>query len=447
MNELIHKRNWNSKVFDTGSIDEKERPIYAAKIQEGMHDINPDGTFDEINTWFESAEDADETDRVKRTRCGRISISNKLDTAKDSIKILTKNDNGIRLKLQGYKTYGPKFDDLRSCYYTTNEGYILRYYPHYKGVNLVIEIPNPQTSANVFKFVCREIGCSYTYEETDKGIRCISSTGEDDIFIAASYVVDAAGDYGPISVRLGGVDENGNQIIKKIIGPVWLGNAIGPVLADPDVTIIDGVDGGVVEDANLGSFAPDENQGLRDFIGLQRYAVDNHMTFTIKADLTPYPGVTIISGSWELDFYQVDNTCTVDTYKVLLDWNEGTGNPSAPANAGEVTWNSNLHGTSTWNTGGCQGSGTDHEAIAESNYSLTATGSGQILSLTAATIQGWIDSSSTNHGTITMTDDIPALKLIRIRSSQAITGSKPILNFKYTEGVIGFPFFFGAGHY
>ena len=233
MDELIHKRDWNSKRFDTGRTrilaDKREVPIYGELLQNGLHDENPDGSFDEVNTLFEDADDGDETDRVKRTRCGGISISNKLDQSKDSIKILTKNGNGIRLKLKGYKTYGPHFDDLKSCYYTTNEGYILRYYPHYKGVNLVIEIPNPQTSANVFRFICREIGCDYTYEETSDGIRCISSTGVDDIHIASSVVTDANGDYGPVNIKLGELTAEGYQILRKVIGPIWLGNAIGPV--------------------------------------------------------------------------------------------------------------------------------------------------------------------------------------------------------------------------
>jgi len=448
MIELIHKRKWDSKVFDTGTtklVDGIEKPIYGTKLQNGLHDIEPDGSFVDINTWFQPYAVGVSTDRVIRNRCGEVRASDTASESKDLAKVKTKNLCGVSLKLKGYRTYGPKFDDLKSTYYTTNDGITLKYYPNYKGVNIVIVINNPQTAANVYRFSIQEYGCSYTYEKIEGGIKCISSTGKDDIYIKALYVKDANDDYGVVDIDLDGV-ESGRQIIKKTIAPVWLGNAVGPVELDPSVTIEDGVGGGVIEDANLGSFSPDQNQGLRDFIGVQRYAVDNHMTYSAKANLTAYSGVTVISGSWEVDFFQVDNACTLDTYKILLDWNEGIGNPSSPANPGEVTWNSNLHGTSTWNTGGCQGSGTDHEATAESNYSLTATGSGQILSLTASTIQGWIDSASTNHGTITMTDDIPALKLIRARSSQAVTGNKLRFSFEYTEGNF-IPFFFDAGHY
>lgn len=231
MIELIHKRTWDSKTFDTERFNEDERPIYGAKLQKGLHDENPDGSYDECNILFETADDGDETDRIKRTRCGRISISNKLDTSKDSIKILTKNGNGVRLKLRGYKTYGPHFDNLKSCYYTTDEGIILRYYPHYKGVKLVIEIPNPKTSTNVFRFVVNEIGCNYTYEDTVRGIKCISSTGEDDIYLGSSPAEDGNGDIINVALSLGGLTAQGKQLIRKAIPPVWLGNAAAPVRA------------------------------------------------------------------------------------------------------------------------------------------------------------------------------------------------------------------------
>ncbi len=233
MKELISKRGWDSKRFDTGKIfvdkDNKEIPVYGERLQNGLHDIEPDGSFVEVDTLFMPADDGDETDRVKRTRCGRLSISNKLDTAKDSIKVLTKNGNGIRLKLRGYKTYGPHFDDLKSCYYTTDEGYILRYYPHYKGIKLVIEIPNPTTATNVFRFVVNEIGCTYTYQETVRGIRCISSTGEDNIYLGNSIAEDGNGDTKKVTLKLGELTAQGKQLILKVIPPVWLGNATTPV--------------------------------------------------------------------------------------------------------------------------------------------------------------------------------------------------------------------------
>ena len=42
MVEIIHKRGWDSKVFDTGRVQVKEgelaRSIYSAKLQNGLHD-------------------------------------------------------------------------------------------------------------------------------------------------------------------------------------------------------------------------------------------------------------------------------------------------------------------------------------------------------------------------------------------------------------------------
>jgi len=448
MIELTHRRKWNSKLFDTGrtqlDIDGiTEHIIYGTKIQDGLHDIEPDGSFVEINTLFEQVNDSDETNKVRRTRCGRISISNKLDQSKDRIKILTKNGNGITLKLKGYKTYGPHFDNLKSCYYTTDEGYILRYYPHYKGVRLVIEIPNPQTSMNIFRFVCREIGCNYTYEETDNGIRCVSETGKDDIFIEASYVVDSNRDYGTISVKLGGLTPGGHQIIRKVIDPIWLGSAIGPVLADPNVTIDDST--GTLEDTYIDVFNPTFNFGAQTFIGFKDYAAGEKISTLVYVDLSGEPGGTVITSRFGFDIYLQSLTVNWQSFKVLTSWGEGNKTSSA-AGAGESSWNTSESPT-TWNTAGCKGSGTDRASSSDSTGSITTTSSDYQVTVAAATTQDWLDNAANNKGFLIEGQGGDASGSFAFaRSSESGVGNIPYFYYEYVAGNY-IPFFFDGGYY
>lgn len=437
MIELIHKRNWDSKVFDTGRIDDKERPIYGTKIQNGLHDIEPDGSFVECNPLLQPSSKGVSTDEAIRTRCGEVRISDTNHESKQLAKVKSKDLEGISLKLKGIRTYGPSLPTLKEAVYSTNDGVTVRQFPNYKGINIVLEIANPQTASNVYEFTIKEYGCDYTYEEINGDIKCISSSGKSDIWIKALYAVDANGDYGSVSMRLGGVTAEGYQIVEKTINPIWLGNAVGPVEIDPSVTIDD--DSGTLEDNMLIDSGPDDNYG-----GFSQLQVEDNRNTLMKVDLSAYSGITVSSAKFGIDIYDFTSSKTIGWYKVLLSWVEGTS--SGAIESGTSCWNYREYNTLSWNTGGCRGAGSDRNATAEGTSDITANNSDYPLDLTTATVQDWIDNISNNHG-ICIDWISGGTTPSRFRSSEATLGNKPYFYMEYTSAANGFPFFFDAGHY
>jgi hypothetical protein len=430
LQEIISKRKWDSKLFDTGRIDEKERPIYGTKIQNGLHDIEPDGSFVDVNTWFQPYAVGVSTDKVIRNRCGEVRVSDTASESKDLAKVKTKNLCGVSLKLKGYKTYGPHFDDLKSTYYTTDNGITLKYYPNYNGVNIVIVINNPQTAANVYRFSIQEYGCSYTYEKVEGGIKCISSTGKDDIYIKALYVKDANDDYGAVDIDLDGV-ENGRQIIKKTIAPVWLGNAVGPVESDPSVTIDD--DSGTFEDANISSVPAQLDYNWGGQIFNQMYngvlAFSNNALYYV--DLSTYAGATITSAKYTFNcIARSGATFTVTVNPVLRQWGEGNKSGSS-ASVGECSGNSARDSEESWTGVICTGSGTDYNATAAATFTSPASTGSFDVTLTNASVQAKIDG--TNYGDVFRVPLTNTGAYFRVDSSESV-GTKPSFYMEYTEG-------------
>lgn len=407
-----------------------------------MHDIEPNGSFVEVNKSFQPYIIGVSTDRITRNRCGSVRVSDTGSDSKDLAKIKTKNDCGISLKLKGHKTSGPHFDTLNEVYYTTDDGITLRYIPHYKGVNIVIEIANPSTALNVYRFTLKEYGCDYTYEDTPDGIHCISSTGVDDVFIKATYVVAGDGDYGIISVCKGEI-VNGYQEIIKTISPVWLGNAVAPVKADPSVTIDDII--GTLKDNRLLSTVINNNYGGSSVLQIQYDGTSKRNTL-MSVDLTNYPDITVTSAKFGVDFYSITGTNNFDYYKVLVDWVEGVSN--GIFEAGASSWRYTASPTQ-WTSFGCTGVGTDHAAVKDGSAVSSGNNNDFPIPLTNALAQDWIDNPGDNHGIVMLKPAEEVGANISMRSSESV-GNEPYFYMEYTEdGVVagGFPFFFDAGHY
>lgn len=445
MVELVHKRGWDSKVFDTGKVEAgTEAPIFGTLLQNGLHDKEPDGSFVECDTLFRLCTDGVSTNKAGRTRCGEVRISDTADESKQLAKVKSKELEGISLKLQGHRTYGPDLPTLREAVYSTYDGITVRQFPNYKGINIVLEIANPQTASNVYQFTVKEYGCTYTYEEINGDIKCISSSGKSDIWIKALYAKDANDDCGNVSLRLGNKTVEGYQVIEKVIDPVWLGNAVGPVEIDPSVTIDD--DTGTLIDMFISSNVPNNNFGVYITGQVQNVAAARQSSF-LQVDLTGYLGVTATLARFGVDIYTGGFNIDVAWHRVLKDWIEGTKN-NAAASAGEPTYNSQKHSEALWATAGCLGDGTDRQASAEGTATITGTSSDYHFDLTLATVQAWLDNASNNNGIMVTAPNLVESKNITYRSSEASLGNKPYFYMEYTEGGGGsFPFFFDIGHY
>lgn len=430
MQEIINKRGWDFKLFDTGRFKE-ELPIYGTKIQNGLHDVEPDGSFVECEPSMRDYIGNVSTLEAIRGRYGHLRAGDTGSESKDRIKILTKRNCGISLKLSGYRTYGPWDDTTKKIRFDTDDGITLNYYPSYKGVNIVITVDNPQAASNIITFSLKEYGCDYTYEEKDGNIIARSSNGEDDIYINALYAIDANGDSGNVSLRLGNVID-GYQRIEKVIEPVWFGNAIGPVEIDPSVTIDD--DSGTLNDLAMITGAPNNNYGGAPWLNCQRYGAGDadSTNFLMYVDLSAYPNITVTSAKFGVDVYAIGGSNTIDYYKVLVDWVEGTANGSVQA--GSSCWAYRISNTDNWNSAGCQGSGSDHEAIKDGSVTITAIDSDFPIPLTNALVQDWSGTPANNRGIVSIKPDIQNGIYSNMRSSEATLGNKPYFYMEYTEG-------------
>lgn len=445
MVELISKRKWDSKTFDTGRVDEKEHTIYGTTLQNGLHDVELDGSFVECNPSMLDYDGNVSTLEAVRGRYGHLRAGDTGSESKDRIKILTKKDCGISLKLCGHKTYGPWDDTTRKIRFDTNDGITLNYYPSYKGVNIVVTVDNPQITSNIITFSLKAYGCDYIYEEKDGNIIAKSSTGEDDIYINALYAIDANGDSEQVSFRLSNIVD-GYQRIEKVINPIWFGNAAGPVELDPSVTIDDV--SGTLEDNLLISATAQAGYnygGLDSLQARNRSALDWFVSL-LKVDLSAYTGNTVTLAYFGLDIFGGLATQDIAWNRVLIPWGEGNQTGSTAA-AGTSSWNTSESPT-TWNTAGCQGDGTDRQAIPEGTASISSIpDSDYHLGMTLATVQAWLDDASNNNGILLDAPDIQAgSKWINVRSSEATSGNKPYFYMEWVDGEGGFPFFFDIGH-
>ena len=123
-----------------------------------------------------------------------------------------------------------------------------------------------------------------------------------------------------------------------------------------DVTIEDGVDGGVIGDNVLvGAAAEANNYGAGTWL---RIGQSNDIRVLIKVDLSAYENFDVTYSKFSL--YQYSGSgINVNWYRVLRSWGEGVG-VGIPATTGESSY---LHYTypDLWTRAGCKGDGTDED--------------------------------------------------------------------------------------
>ncbi len=444
MVELIHKRGWDSKVFDTGrtqlNIDGvTEQPIYGTKLQNGLHDIEPDRSFVECDMTIDTIANGVTTHQVKRGRYGELRFGDTSSVNKHLCKIKYKDGNGISLKYLGADSGSPIINgDVK---FAAADGIQLRHLPTYKGVKIELITNDPLVASLEYAFSIKTYGQNYTYEITNGSI---IATGEDGktITIHAPYAIDANDDTGQVHYELLDIVE-GYQVFKKVVDEAWFRQAAAPVRIDPDVTIDD--DSGTLIDTLLYSLSPNNNYGILSE-GQCLYRIGDRANELVKVDLSGLSG-TVISGYFGFDVYAGTPPVTIEWNRVLKVWIEGTKNGAAADN-GEPTWISQAHNEDVWAAAGCLGDGTDRQAIAEGSKAITAFGSDQQLAMTTTTMQAWLDNSADNHGIVISAPNLVDGKYVQWRSSEATSGEKPYFYMEYTEdNGGGLLFFFGQrGH-
>jgi hypothetical protein len=427
MIEINSKRGWDSKTFNTGRVNGKSRPIYATKIQNGLHDIEPDGSFVECDLGVEEVTQGVTHLRVKRGRYGEMRFGDSGHANNFLFKVKKKGLKGISLKYSDAVGETMSANAGRpSCHF--DNGIDIVTTPSHKGAKVEIVINNPTTAPLEYTFSIKTYGQDYTFVEENGGI---TMTGEDQdpIFIKAPYAYDANGDSGPVSIALTGIVDN-LQTFKKVVDEAWLRNAAAPVVIDPLITIDDTT--GTFIDGPLQSANPTFNNGLTTFLWAHLFApATNEATFIVKCDSSAYSRVTITSALFGL----TSSARVGDGYNIILNriiagpWIEGT-KINAVATAGEPSWDRRVTGGAAWNNGGCNGSGTDYQVSAESTTFVGSSGL-HTFDISVATMQDIIDNPSTDYGFVFRTTDAAVGEYEQFYSSEG-AGTKPYLQFEYT---------------
>lgn len=125
----------------------------------------------------------------------------------------------------------------------------------------------------------------------------------------------------------------------------------------------------------------------------------NQRTLVKITDLSAIPaGATITSALFNSYCCLVANTMarTVSAYRVLQNWNEGTGTGSAITNTG--CWQYYNYATGAWNTQGCGGSGTDR-SIAAIGFATVGAVGWYAWDITQA-VRDWHSGTYPNYGMV-----------------------------------------------
>jgi hypothetical protein len=398
LNELIHKRGWDSKTFNTGRtkldpVTKKVLPIFATKLQNGLHDENADGSYDECDMSIEEVTDGVTYLRAKRGRWGQMRFGDSGHPNSFLVKIKNKGSKGVSFKYTGGTGSSMTANNGKPLCNFDN-GISIESTPYYKGVKMNIIVNDPLTAPLEYPFSIKDYGQKYTFIEDADGGATLRGEDQDPISIKPPYAIDANGDIGHVTIHYTGMDGN-LSTFKKVVDEAWFRQAAAPIRIDPDVTIEDGVDGGVIEDVAISVQSPDDNDGgairlrCNDFFNQGTESESS----AVRVILTDYAGVTPMNGKFIVIPIFRNADYDGKAHKLLKPFIES-----------EATWNSYATGLS-WDTSGAQetGGGTpDRSATVESTFTLGALTVPVDVDISAATLTEWIDV--VNHGLLLRND-------------------------------------------
>lgn len=419
----IHK-DWNIDEVETGKTYEGKR-VVGAIFQNGLNDIEPDGSFVPCDLGLDTINDGVTTHQVKRGRYGELRFTDSASSNKHLCKIKYKNGRGLSFKYLGGDSGLPDVSNGRPSF-VSDDGVMIEHLPTYKGVKIEIVIDDPLSAPYKYPFSVKTYGQNYTFIEQDGGI---VARGEDlvPILIHAPYAIDANGDVGSVTMTLTGV-VGGLQEFKKTVDESWLRQAVAPIRIDPNVTIDDV--SGIFEDALIASSIPNNNLGANAQCDTLNFVSPIESTL-MYVDLSAYSDITITSSHFGLDVFSGTFPLDTNMHKVLVPWGEGN-KTNAAATAGECSYNHSAQPT-TWNTAGCKGDGSDREATPIGSLQFTGINNDTQYTISNVAAQGWVDVPASNYGGLLETSSPTGSRLAVWRSSEAGSGNLPYFYMEFTE--------------
>ncbi|MCK5606862.1 hypothetical protein KAR91_33475 [Candidatus Pacearchaeota archaeon] len=221
---MIHK-NWDIDEHNTGRF-KNDKPIIGTTFQNGLNDIEEDGSFVPCDMGLDTVVEGVTTHRVKRGRYGELRFADTGEANKHLCKIKYKDSKGISFKYLGGNSDLPDVSNGKPKF-TCDDGIEIEHTPTYKGVAINIIINNPLTASFEYSFSIKTYGQEYAYIEQDTAIVAMGNNLKP-VTIRATNAVDANGDESPVTLILTEVI-GGFQTFKKVVDEAWLRAAIAPV--------------------------------------------------------------------------------------------------------------------------------------------------------------------------------------------------------------------------
>lgn len=432
MPQIIHA-DWDINKHPTGRFHTdletgRKSPIIGVTFQNGLNDIEPDGSFVPCDMGLDDVADGVTTHMVRRGRYRELRFTDIASTNKHLCKYKDKDGNGQSIKcidddcnLPDVSNGKPKF--------TSSNGITIEHTPTYNGVKIEIVISDPAMAPLEYTFSIKDYGQAYEFTESNGALIATGVNGKKIIY-QAPYIVDANEEVGMAHYVLMGRSGGYYQFKKVVDDEAWFRNAVAPVRFDPNIIVDD--DSGTFEDTQTYSGAPDNNYGIWAQGALYSQSGNRQSCF-IKVDLTSLSGFTVTDAYFGFDVFGSAHPEVGNAHVILVPWGEGNKNGTA-ASVGELTYNSSAHPTA-WNTANCKGDGVDRLAAIDGTYTFIANNSDTHFPVSNAAVQGMIDTPATNYGWVFETLALFGGSVIW-RSSETVIGNKPYLYVEFTEGGI-----------
>ena len=344
----IINRNLNANIFDTGKRN-KGKMVKGITLSNGLNYRDKStGIIMPVDTTVFEQTDYEFTHKVDKCRATLRFGDNSSNAKKHLFGIEDDAGNwlNVKLNINGHNLSGiignkPTFPDA--------DGLTVEHIPKYNGI---------KTNYRLGSSGINEITVTFKYnneiipEQRGNAIVFIRD-GKDIFHIKSPYAFDGDESNGiePVMMVLG--ETSGFASATLTVDSEWLATAIDPII-DPDVTIEDGVDGGIIGDTFIQGYLPNNPHGTETVLIL---GTTDPMSIVLDVDLSAYEELNIISSVFKLYCYSDVGAVTANWYRLKRQFVES-----------QASWNNYATGN-PWDTAGAKGA-EDREATPQNDTPL-----------------------------------------------------------------------------